>query len=260
MSTRISRSTVAAASATRKPGPRRRPRRRRSRPPPPRRCAGGRARPRGTRRTPRAPPAPARATCRALRDLRRRRRAAELARHLVGHAVDLDRQLLEVARHPHRPALVAEVALDLAEDRGNRERRERRLARRVEAVDRLEQAERGDLDEVVERLPAALVAAGELARQRQEALDELLARRDVAVAVVADQQAPVLLRAQRPLGDAEYSGAAPAWRPCSKRLSMLSTPTFTQLVRLVRAGALGRGKASGGLLGPTRAHSTVSPR
>ena len=107
--------------------------------------------------------------------------AAELARHLVGDAVDLDRQLLQVARHAHRPALVAEVALELAEDRRHRERRERRLARRVEAVDRLQQAERRDLDEVVELLAAALVAPRELARQRQEALHELLARGRIAV-------------------------------------------------------------------------------
>ena len=130
----------------------------------------------------------------ALGDLARRRRAAELARHLVRHAVDPHRHLLQVARHAHRPALVAEVALELAEDRRDGERRERGLARGVEAVDRLQQAERGDLDQVVELLAAALVAARELARQRQEALDELLARGRIALAVVADEQPPVLLR------------------------------------------------------------------
>ena len=41
----------------------------------------------------------------------------------------------------------------------------------------------------------ALVAARELARQRQEALHQLLARRRVALLVVADQQPPVLARA-----------------------------------------------------------------
>ena len=66
----------------------------------------------------------------------------------------------------------------------------------IEAVDRLEQAERRDLDEVVELLAAALVAPRELARERQEALDELLARGRVALAVVADEQPPVLLRAR----------------------------------------------------------------
>ena len=94
--------------------------------------------------------------------------------------LELDRELLQVARHAHRPALVAEVALELAEDGRDGEARERGLAARVEAVDRLQQPERGDLDQVVERLAAALVAAGELARERQEALHELLARELVA--------------------------------------------------------------------------------
>src|ERR671915_1675737 len=100
-------------------------------------------------------------------DLGRRRSAPELARQLLGDALDADRHLLEVAGHANRPAAVAEVALELAEDRRHRERGERRGAVRLEAVDGLEQAERGDLDEVVERLAAALVAAREVARQRQ---------------------------------------------------------------------------------------------
>ena len=88
--------------------------------------------------------------------LERRRRCARRSRPASARgraratsrrdAVDLHRQLLQVARHAHGPALVAEVALELAEDRRDGERRERRLARGVEAVDRLEQAERRDLD------------------------------------------------------------------------------------------------------------------
>ena len=131
-----------------------------------------------------------------LGDLDRRRRAAELAAHLVADAVDLDGELLQVARHAHGPALVAEVALELAEDRRDRERGERGLALRVEAVDRLQQAERGDLHEVVERLAAALVAAGELAGERQEALDERVARRRIAALVVLHQQPTILARAR----------------------------------------------------------------
>ena len=65
----------------------------------------------------------------------------------------------------------------------------------VEAVDRLHEADAGDLHQVVERLVGALVAARELARERQEALDQLLARGRVAALVVAHQQAPVLARA-----------------------------------------------------------------
>ena len=64
----------------------------------------------------------------------------------------LQRELLEVARDPHGPRAVAEVALDLAEDRRDRVARERHLARQVEAVDRLHEAQRRDLEEVVERL------------------------------------------------------------------------------------------------------------
>ena len=58
----------------------------------------------------------------------------------------------------------------------------------VEAVDRLDQADRADLDEVLELLAAAGVAAGERAHERQVALDQLLARGEVAVLVVAPEQ------------------------------------------------------------------------
>ena len=136
----------------------------------------------------------------ALADLARARRAAELATHLLTHPVDLDRQLLEVARYAHRPALVTEVTLELAEDGGDGEGRERGLAGGIEALDRLQQAERRDLDQVVEGFAGPLVAAGELARERQEALDERLARAGVRVVVVALEKAPVLLRAHEPIG------------------------------------------------------------
>ena len=94
----------------------------------------------------------------------------------------------------HRPAVVAEVTLELAEHRRHRVGGERGLARRVEAVYRLDQPERRDLDEVVERLVGAAVAPRHAARQRQQALNEGLACGLVAVPVVADQQPAVLLR------------------------------------------------------------------
>src|SRR3954447_7211536 len=119
----------------------------------------------------------------ALGDLGGSRRAPELAGQLVGDAVDPHGELLEVARHPDRPPLVAEVALELTEDRRHGEGGERGLALGIEAVDRLQQPERGDLDQVVELLAAALIAAGELAGQRQEALDEGLARGPIAAVV-----------------------------------------------------------------------------
>jgi hypothetical protein len=81
-------------------------------------------------------------------------------------AVDAQRQPLEVARDAHRPGAVAEMALDLAGHRRDGEARERDAARRVEAVDRLDEAEAGDLEDVVEGLLGALAARGEAACQR----------------------------------------------------------------------------------------------
>jgi hypothetical protein len=85
--------------------------------------------------------------------------------------------------------VVAVVALQLAGDRGDGERRELAPALGVEAVDRAEQPDAGDLDEVVERLGAAVVAPGEAAGERQEALDELVAGGEVAEARVTAEQA-----------------------------------------------------------------------
>ena len=69
------------------------------------------------------------------------------------------------------------------------------LALEVEAVDRLDQAEARDLEEVVEGLLGALVAARELARERQEALDEHLAVDRVALVQVAREERAILLGA-----------------------------------------------------------------
>ena len=124
-----------------------------------------------------------------IRDLARARRAAQLGAH---RAVDREHSLcalLQVARRPHAPGVVAEVALHLAHHRRHRVGAERDAARRVVAVDRLHQADRRDLDEVLGRHPLRLVAARDRARQRQVALHEMLAQRRVAtLAVSAEQQ------------------------------------------------------------------------
>ena len=64
-----------------------------------------------------------------LGDLGDRRRALELVAELRDRALDRADPLLQAARHAHRPDAVAEVALQLAEDR--RRRRRRRTARRA---------------------------------------------------------------------------------------------------------------------------------
>jgi hypothetical protein len=73
------------------------------------------------------------------------------------------------------------VALQLADYRRHGEAREGVPARRVVAVDRLDEPHARDLEQVLERLAAALVAAGQLPRQRQVAPDQRLARTRIAV-------------------------------------------------------------------------------
>src|SRR5439155_13076730 len=91
---------------------------------------------------------------RGLRELGDRRRARELYRELLDQPRELDVQLLQPARNAHRPALVAEVTLDLADDVRRRIRRQLDAALEVEAVDRLDQPDRADLDEIGELLAA----------------------------------------------------------------------------------------------------------
>src|SRR3989440_8981426 len=129
----------------------------------------------------------------ALRELRDRRRAAELDRQLLEQPRELDVQLLEAARHAHRPASVAEVTLDLADDVRRRVGRELDAAVDVEAVDRIDQPDGPDLDEVLELLAAIAVPTRERAHQRHVLLDQLLARREVALLVVPPQQQLVAL-------------------------------------------------------------------
>ena len=129
------------------------------------------------------------------------RRPAELGPQLLARLLDHQAQLLEVARRPHVPRGVAEVAADLAEDRRHRVAREREPAVRVPAVDGLDEAHRGDLHEVVERLGGAPVAQGEAAGERHVALDQLVARARVPAAVAAHQPLvvplpPLALRGQ----------------------------------------------------------------
>src|SRR4051794_41462398 len=88
------------------------------------------------------------------------RRPAVLLRQLAGGLGEGELELLQSARDPDGPALVAEVPLDLTDDRRRRVRRELDAALEVEAVHGLDQADRRDLDQVVERLAAVAETAG----------------------------------------------------------------------------------------------------
>ena len=123
--------------------------------------------------------------------------------------VDLQGEFLQVARDAYRPCAVAEVALDLAQDGRHREAREGEPAVEVEAVDGVDEAQARDLEEVIEGLLGALVAACQLARQRQEALDEHLAIDRIALVQVAREQCAILLGAAIAHADSLRTGAPP---------------------------------------------------
>ena len=100
--------------------------------------------------------------------------ASERLGEAFGLAREFEAEVLQAAWDVQRPGLVAEVAFELAQDGGDGEARELGAVAGFEAVDRFDQADRGDLDEVVERFVAVAVAAGQAPRERQVTLDQLV--------------------------------------------------------------------------------------
>src|SRR5438128_10233748 len=98
---------------------------------------------------------------------------AEFDRHVLDGAVDGQVQLLQSPRHLDRPALVAEMPLYLADDRGRGVGREFDAALDVEAVDRFDESDGADLDEVVDRFDAGGEPDGKIAGQIEERDGEL---------------------------------------------------------------------------------------
>ena len=109
--------------------------------------------------------------------------APEVQPEGVPRLLDGEAQLLEVARRAHVPRRVAEVAAQLPEDGRHGVAREREAAAGFPAVDRLDQPDRRDLDQVVERLGGAAVAQREAAGERHVPLDQLGAGTRLAVLV-----------------------------------------------------------------------------
>jgi hypothetical protein len=130
-----------------------------------------------------------------LRDVVHGRLVALLAREVADHAIDTQREVLQVTRDPERPRAVAEVALDLARDRRDGVAGKRDPPSRIEPVDRLDKREARHLKEIVAGLLGSLVARRDLAREGQEALDDRVAV-DVTPGVpVALEQRAVVFRA-----------------------------------------------------------------
>src|SRR5665811_2231676 len=88
---------------------------------------------------------------------------------------------------------IRDRAFELAEDGRRGERGEGDAALGVEAVDRVEQAEVGDLEQVVEGLAGAAVAQRQPFGEGHVAAHELLAARLVAVAGEAAPELAVVL-------------------------------------------------------------------
>src|SRR5260221_5449848 len=95
-----------------------------------------------------------------------------MAAQVIHQAHQLQVQLLEPPGHVDRPAAIAEVALDLADDHRDRIALELDAALGIEAVDRLDQADRPDLDEILVLLAAACIPARHRAHQREVFLDQ----------------------------------------------------------------------------------------
>ena len=156
-----------------------------------------------------------------LRDLLDGRRALQLLRELVRHLVHLGGQLLQAPRHAHGPALVAEVALDLAHDGRRGERRELEPTRQVEPVDGLDEADRAHLHEVVEGLAPVLELGGQEAHEVEVAHDELLAGLLVPLLLVAPEQLPRAVFVPRKLALRHPGRDAPARRDLCPTLAAI---------------------------------------
>ena len=117
----------------------------------------------------------------ALGDLADRGRALQFFGQLGDRFVDFGHAVVEPAGHPHGPDPVAEVALQLAEDRRRGEGGEGDAALGVEAVDGVEQAQVGDLEQVVEGLAGAAVAQRQALGEGHVAADQLFAHGGLAV-------------------------------------------------------------------------------
>ena len=77
---------------------------------------------------------------------------------------------------------------DLADDRRHGVRRKLDTLLELEAVDRLDEADRADLDEVLRRLSTSRVAVCQRADERHQLLHEPVARLYVAVLEVRDEE------------------------------------------------------------------------
>ena len=186
-------------------------------------------------------------------DLRRTRGATQLLGERPDRGGHRALDVLEPARHAHRPRVVAEVPSDLTGDRRDREGQEVEAAVGVEAVDRTDQAHRARLHEVVFGLTAAREAPRDVLGHREVARDQLGPQRRPPG--IAGRQVDELLEQGCQMG--VLVDAFPAPRRCGPAPSTavlgigvghrVGYPVSSggQTLRTVRAGAIRRARARG---------------
>ena len=96
-------------------------------------------------------------------------------------------QLLAPAGRTDRPGLVAEVPLQLAFDRGRRERRELEVATGIETLDRLQQTDERNLLQIVELFAAIRETAREMRRETLVGLDQFVPELPLAGTSILDE-------------------------------------------------------------------------
>lgn len=109
-------------------------------------------------------------------DLRDRGSAVQMLCEDVGSRLHPAVQLLDPAWHVHRPGAIAEIALELAQDRGRRVAQERCTVLRIEVVDCFDQSHTGDLAQVLADSAAACITHGQVAVVRHVLDDHRLAQ------------------------------------------------------------------------------------
>src|SRR4051794_16872874 len=125
--------------------------------------------------------------------LLRARRVAELSRKALHRLIEREETLLHPTRDVQRPTTIAEVTLQFPQNGRDRVAREAGPVVVVVAVDCLEQRNARHLDKVFERLVGALITAGKPRREWKEPPNQLLARSQIAVSLVAREQDPLPL-------------------------------------------------------------------
>src|SRR5205814_7265816 len=98
--------------------------------------------------------------------------APELVVRIRDHGAEQERALLQATRDAHRPPGVAEVPLQLTDDRRNGIRGKLHATVEFEAVDRLKESHACDLDQIVERLSAASESPRQVLDEGKKDTDE----------------------------------------------------------------------------------------